>query len=147
MAAILSAYAAILAELDLISWRIWRFPLYIRAKNMAGGIFVLSLLMLIVDREGPVTHSAIPGGLACGLALLQPARVRLHLVAGTVFSPSTRSRSTCPGHDARGIHRTTARSDLRENFARRFEKFNQGRAPDSGAGSEKRQLIDRARSD
>lgn len=33
---------------------------------MAGAIFVLSLLMLIVDREGPVTHSAIPGGLAAG---------------------------------------------------------------------------------
>lgn len=66
VAAVLIAYATILPELDLISWRIWGLPLQIKAKHMAGAIFFLSLLMLVVDREGPVIHSAIPGGLAAG---------------------------------------------------------------------------------
>jgi len=66
VAAVLIAYATILPELDLISWRIWRFTVQLKAKHVAGGILLLSLLMLVVDRDGTVMHSAIPGGLAAG---------------------------------------------------------------------------------
>jgi uncharacterized protein DUF6576 len=66
VAAVLIAYAIILPELDLVSWRVWRFSLQIKAKHFAAAIFFLSLVMLVVDRNGAVIHSAIPGGLAAG---------------------------------------------------------------------------------
>jgi len=66
VAAVLIAYAIILPELDLISWRVWRSSLQIKPKHFAAAIFFLSLVMLIVDRNGAVIHSAIPGGLAAG---------------------------------------------------------------------------------
>jgi membrane associated rhomboid family serine protease len=66
VAALLIAYATILPELDLISWRVRHFSLHLKAKHFAAAIFFLSLVMLIVDRNGAVIHSAIPGGLAAG---------------------------------------------------------------------------------
>ena len=66
VAAVLIAYATILPELDLISWRIWRFPVQLKAKHLASAILFLSGVMLVVDRDGAVIHSAIPGGLAAG---------------------------------------------------------------------------------
>jgi len=66
VAAVLIAYASILPELDLISWEIWRLRIRLKAKHVASTILVLSVIMLLVDREGPVMHSAIPGGLAAG---------------------------------------------------------------------------------
>ena len=66
VAAVLIAYATILPELDLVSCRIWRFPLHLKAKQVGGAILFLSLLMLIIDREGAVIHSAVPGGLVGG---------------------------------------------------------------------------------
>ena len=66
VAAVLIAYATILPELDLISWRIWRLALRVKAKHVAGAVFFLSLIMLVADRHGAVIHSAIPGGLAAG---------------------------------------------------------------------------------
>ena len=66
VAAVLIAYATILPELDLISWRIWRFSIRIKAKHFAAAILFLSLVMLMVDRQGAVIHSAVPGGLAAG---------------------------------------------------------------------------------
>lgn len=66
VAAVLIAYATILPELDLIDWRTSRFAFRLKAKHAALAIFTLSLVMLIVDRQGAVVHSAIPGGLAAG---------------------------------------------------------------------------------
>ena len=66
VAAVLIAYATILPELDLIAWRISRFSFHLKAKHVATAIFFLSLVMLIIDRNGAVIHSAIPGGLAAG---------------------------------------------------------------------------------
>jgi membrane associated rhomboid family serine protease len=66
VAAVLIAYATILPELDLIAWRISRFSFHLKAKRVAFVILLLSLLMLVIDRNGAVMHSSIPGGLAAG---------------------------------------------------------------------------------
>jgi membrane associated rhomboid family serine protease len=66
VAAVLIAYATILPELDLIAWRIFRFSVHLKAKHVAGALLFLSLVMLAIDRNGAVMHSAIPGGLAAG---------------------------------------------------------------------------------
>jgi membrane associated rhomboid family serine protease len=65
-AAVLIAYATILPELDLIAWRVWRFSFCVKAKQVAQVMLLLSLIMLLIDRNGAVIHSAIPGGLAAG---------------------------------------------------------------------------------
>src|SRR5438309_7938624 len=66
VAAVLIAYATILPELDLIAWGAPRFSFHVKAKHVAGAILFLSLVMLAIDRNGAVMHSAIPGGLAAG---------------------------------------------------------------------------------
>jgi membrane associated rhomboid family serine protease len=66
VAAVLVAYATILPELDLIGWGASRFSIHLKAKHVAGAILFLSLVMLLIDRNGSVMHSAIPGGLAAG---------------------------------------------------------------------------------
>ena len=66
VAAVLIAYATILPELDLIAWRRSRFSFHAKAKHVAYAILLLSLVMLVIDRNGAVMHSAIPGGLAAG---------------------------------------------------------------------------------
>ena len=66
VAAVLIAYATILPELDLIAWRLSRFSFHLKAKQVACAILLLSLVMLVIDRNGAVMHSAIPGGLAAG---------------------------------------------------------------------------------
>ena len=66
VAAVLIAYATILPELDLIAWRFWRFSFHLKAKQIASALVVLSLVMLVIDRNGAVIHSAIPGGLMAG---------------------------------------------------------------------------------
>jgi len=66
VAAVLIAYATILPELDLITWRVFRFSFHLKAKHAAVAISLLSLVMLLIDRHGAVVHSAIPGGLAAG---------------------------------------------------------------------------------
>jgi len=66
VAAVLIAYATILPELDLIAWRLSRFSFRLKAKHFAYAILFLSLVMLVIDRNGAVMHSAVPGGLAGG---------------------------------------------------------------------------------
>jgi membrane associated rhomboid family serine protease len=66
VAAVLIAYATILPELDLIAWRVRRFSFHVKAKHVACWLMFLSLVMLLIDRNGAVMHSAIPGGLAAG---------------------------------------------------------------------------------
>jgi len=65
-AAVLIAYATILPELHLIASPVSRFSFYVKAKHVAFALLLLSLLMLVIDRNGAVMHSAIPGGLATG---------------------------------------------------------------------------------
>ena len=65
-AALIVAYAIILPELDLISWRCRFFKIRFTAKHFAFVVTFLSLVMLMVDRHGALIHSAIPGGLAAG---------------------------------------------------------------------------------
>jgi len=66
VAAVLLAYATILPDLDLIASGVSRFSIRLKAKHVAGAILLLSLVMLAIDRNGAVIHSAIPGGLAAG---------------------------------------------------------------------------------
>lgn len=66
VAAVLIAYATILPELDLVAWDVSRFSFHVKAKHVAGALLFLSLVMLAIDRNGVVMHSAIPGGLAAG---------------------------------------------------------------------------------
>ncbi len=65
-AALIVAYAIILPELDLISWKCRFFKIRFTAKHFAFVVTFLSLVMLMVDRHGALIHSAIPGGLAAG---------------------------------------------------------------------------------
>ena len=65
-AAVLIAYATILPELHLIASPVSRFSFHVKAKHVAFALLLLSLLMLVIDRNGAVMHSAIPGGLATG---------------------------------------------------------------------------------
>jgi len=66
VAAVLIAYATILPELDLIAWRVRRFSFHLKAKHAACALTFLSFVMLVIDRNGAVMHSAIPGGLVAG---------------------------------------------------------------------------------
>jgi membrane associated rhomboid family serine protease len=66
VAAVVIAYATILPELDLTAWRLSRFSFHLKAKHVAFALLLLSLLMLVIDRNGAVMHSAVPGGLAAG---------------------------------------------------------------------------------
>src|SRR5436853_5345733 len=66
VAAVLIAYATILPELDLVASNVSRFSFHLKAKHVAGATLFLSLVMLALDRNGAVIHSAIPGGLAAG---------------------------------------------------------------------------------
>ena len=66
VAAVLIAYATILPELDLVAWDVARFSIHLKAKHAACALLCLSLVMLAMDRNGAVIHSAIPGGLAAG---------------------------------------------------------------------------------
>lgn len=66
VAAVIIAYATILPELDLISWRTRFVPVRLKAKHLAYAVAFVSLVMLMVDRHGALIHSAIPGGFAAG---------------------------------------------------------------------------------
>lgn len=66
VAAIVIAYATLLPEIDLVQWRGRFFAIHLKAKHVAYAVVFVSLVMLMVDRHGAVTHSAIPGGLIAG---------------------------------------------------------------------------------
>ena len=65
-AAVLIVYATILPELDLVAGRLWGFAVHVKAKHIAGMMLFLSAVMLVIDRNGALIHSAIPGGFAAG---------------------------------------------------------------------------------
>ena len=66
VAAVVIAYATILPELELFAWRSRLFALRFTAKHFAYSVTFVSLVMLLVDRQGAVVHSSIPGGLITG---------------------------------------------------------------------------------
>ena len=66
IAAVLMAYATILPELELTSGRNLARPLRLKAKHLAYAAIALSLVMLFVNRDGVVLHSAWLGGCAAG---------------------------------------------------------------------------------
>jgi len=71
VAAVMIAYATILPELDLISWRNRFVSLRLKAKHLAYAVAFVGLVMLMVDRHGALIHSAIPGGFVAGWLYVQ----------------------------------------------------------------------------
>jgi len=66
VAAIVTAYAVVLPELELTTNKLFVSPLHLKPKHIAYGVVVLGLVLLCVDRKGPVSHSAYLGGCAAG---------------------------------------------------------------------------------
>jgi len=66
VAAVLIAYATMLPELELTSPAFFGLPLRITAKHLAYGVIIVGAVLLVVDRQGTVTHSAYLGGCAAG---------------------------------------------------------------------------------
>jgi len=66
VAAVLVAYATILPELELTSTVFFVVPLRLKAKHLAYGAFVLSLILVCIVRRGTVAHSAYLGGIVAG---------------------------------------------------------------------------------
>lgn len=66
VAAVLIAYATILPELDIIAWRLPFLSVRLKARHFVYVSTFLSLIMLLIGRNGAVMHSAVPGGLAAG---------------------------------------------------------------------------------
>lgn len=64
VAAILTAYATILPELELTST--FMSPLHVKAKHLGYGALGLAALLLCVNRQPLVWHSALLGGSAAG---------------------------------------------------------------------------------
>jgi membrane associated rhomboid family serine protease len=66
VAAVLVAYATILPELELTATTFFILPLRLKAKHLAYGAIMLALVLICIDRHGPVAHSAYLGGCAAG---------------------------------------------------------------------------------
>ncbi len=66
VAAVVVAYATILPELELTSFRFCILPIKLKAKHIAHGSIVIASLLVIFDRSRTVTHSALLGGCAAG---------------------------------------------------------------------------------
>ncbi|CAN5622525.1 rhomboid family intramembrane serine protease [soil metagenome] len=66
VAAVLLAYATILPELELTSSTFFIVPLRLKAKHLAYGAAAIGIVLLVIDRNGTVSHSAYLGGCAAG---------------------------------------------------------------------------------
>jgi membrane associated rhomboid family serine protease len=66
VAAVVVAYATILPELELTAMMFFIVPVRLKAKHLATGAIVLALILLCVDRQGTVVHSAFLGGCGAG---------------------------------------------------------------------------------
>jgi len=66
IAAVLTAYATVLPELDLASMIFSASPIRLRAKHVLYGMMLIGVALLFVRRHGVVTHSAWAGGCAAG---------------------------------------------------------------------------------
>jgi membrane associated rhomboid family serine protease len=66
VAAVLMAYATVLPELELTATTFFGVPLCIKAKHLAYGAIAAGAVLLVIERNGTVTHSAYLGGCAAG---------------------------------------------------------------------------------
>ena len=66
VAAVVAAYATILPELELTAMMFFIVPIRLKAKHIAYGAMALAALLVCVDRNGVVAHSAYLGGSAAG---------------------------------------------------------------------------------
>ena len=66
VAAVVAAYATILPELELTAMMFFIVPIRLKAKHIAYGATALAALLVLVDRQGIVVHSAYLGGGAAG---------------------------------------------------------------------------------
>jgi membrane associated rhomboid family serine protease len=64
--AVVIAYATILPELEITASSRSLFPAALKAKHLAYGAVAIAILLLVIDREGVVTHSAYLGGCVAG---------------------------------------------------------------------------------
>lgn len=65
-AAVLVAYATVLPELELTSFRFFRRQWTLKAAHFAGVLVVCSVALLFLRRDGTVMHSVCLGGCAAG---------------------------------------------------------------------------------
>jgi membrane associated rhomboid family serine protease len=66
VAALITGYAAILPELELVPGALMLLPVRIKAKHVAQIMFALAIVLLCVDRGPVVAHSAWFGGAIAG---------------------------------------------------------------------------------
>ncbi len=66
LAAVVVAFATILPELEVTQSLFFVVPLKLKAKYLGNALLVIGVVLLIVDRQGVVSHSAILGGGAAG---------------------------------------------------------------------------------
>ena len=64
--AVVLAYATILPELEIAPSSRSLFPAAFKAKHVAYAAVAIAILLVVIDREGVVTHSAYLGGCAAG---------------------------------------------------------------------------------
>lgn len=66
VAAVVTAYATILPELELTAMMFFIVPIRLKAKHIAYGALALAAILVFIDRNGVVVHSAYLGGGAAG---------------------------------------------------------------------------------
>lgn len=66
VAAVVTAYATILPELELTAMMFFIVPIRLKAKHIAYGALALAAILVYIDRNGVVVHSAYLGGGAAG---------------------------------------------------------------------------------
>lgn len=66
LAAVVIAFATILPELEVTQSLFFVVPMKLKAKYLGNALFVIGVVLLIVDRQGVVSHSALLGGGAVG---------------------------------------------------------------------------------
>lgn len=65
-AAVVVAFGTILPELDLAGSLFFLFPIKFKAKHFAYALFAIGGLLLVIDRQGVISHSAYLGGSCAG---------------------------------------------------------------------------------
>ncbi|MDB6147250.1 MAG: glpG [Spartobacteria bacterium] len=85
VAAVVMAYATILPELELTNLLFFVIPIRFKAKHLAYGAFALGFILICIDRNRLVSHSAYLGGCMAGwfyahlLGFGRPSRVQRFL--------------------------------------------------------------------
>ena len=66
VAAVVVAFGTILPELEIAGSLFFLFPVKLRAKQLSYALCAVAGVLLLVDRQGVVSHSAILGGAVAG---------------------------------------------------------------------------------